>query len=386
MSLTFAGFGVTEQASSLDGSRKTILGQLIAVSEQVLYTSVSLLILVIALTQYTPDKSAANLALTAFLNLPVPFHAIQLGWQRQEERGFWLGSKPMQIGLYSATFLSMIAYGLLVVAQFDISFIGLVILAAFVAVWSNGARWVLIKRGDFLFLLLASLATLTAIIALQFWSLFSGFLDLFCSLVLAKLIFTFALLFRAKLLRSVSQNAYPIENGFDPEVAALAFSRFMRTNGIFIIMTAVAPTAALVGRLVQQAIAICRVVQNPLANFVFFHRAALSQMVLVFQLLLGICAALVFYFVSDWFDGDLPKILGSLSVFCASLGFIGTFILRSEGKRKTAVVVEASAATIFLSLAVFYSQADGFIIGLIASELLLFAAGIFILKQKGKTV
>ncbi len=370
-------------AKALRGKISTsAIGRLTAVLEQVIYTGFALFVFVLAIAQYATEKSAANLALIAILNLPVPFHAIQIGWQSEAEKSFWLGSMPLQFVLYLVTAGSLCGYMLSVDLSLDGLTLAGIALAAFVAVWSNGLRWIMIKRGAFHVLIAINLASLATVISIEFFSIFSGFLSLFYSVVVAKAVFTIALIAESKIKGGLTFAGGDEGTHFDLDVAILALSRFMRTNGVFTIMTVFAPSAAIVGRLVQQAIAICRVFQNPLANFTFFHERSYFKAMIRMQIVFGIGAAALFFIVSTWYDGEVPPLLGSLAVLCATLGFIGIFVMRHQGRKQLGIVFETMAAAAFLGAVLLAYESQGFIIGLILSEVLLFAGGLWALKTR----
>ncbi|MEH6714988.1 hypothetical protein [Parasphingorhabdus flavimaris] len=361
---------------------KYVSERMIVVFEQIAYTGFSLLVLAVTLYRYDPEVSAFNLGLVALLNFPVPFHAIQLGWRSEIEDSIWFGSGATQTVLLLMTITSMLVFSYASSLPINISTVILMILGGVAAVWSNGIRWIFIKLGKFPMLACSSLALLPMFLALEYLSPFPDSISIFASVVITKACFTLILFWRA-----IAEKAMTLAGPFkgrsvDFITAMLAFARFIRTNGVFTIVAIFSPNAAIAGRIVQQAISFCRVFQNPLANHTFFHQRTFFGAAIKIQILFGTVSAVIFLFAGLFLFGNINPVIGGLAVFCSTLGFVGSFVLRYRESKGISVFVETTAAIVFLFTALFFADQDGFLIGIIISECLLFVAGAMVAKLR----
>ncbi|SIT13912.1 hypothetical protein SAMN05421759_1208 [Roseivivax lentus] len=361
--------------------KRNVAGQLAAIAEQVVYTSFSLIVFIIAVTKYDLNVSAQNLGLIALSNLPVPFQSIQMGWRKSTETNIWLGSRFFSITLSLITTVSLASYAALNNTEINPPIIAIFITSGIIAVWSNGIRWIYIKKANFLLLLYASFTSLLALLFLELSSLISGSLSLFVSALLAKLIFTLLLLNHSTRHGWLTLLSQPEDFSFDSRSAILATSRFFRTNGIFTIITIISPSSAISGRLIQQAISLCRVIQNPLANYAFFHKKTSYHSTILIQISLGTIVAIGILIGSQFLGISSPPILSFLAVFCATLGFVGLFVLRQANEKNLGIASESLSALLFLLLAITLTNSHGYIIGIILSEGILFFAGLLVLYR-----
>lgn len=375
------GVGVSKFDATVRVAIGQTKGSIFAIIEQFTYTLLSLLVFIVLVSRYETSVAANTLSLIAILNIVVPFHAILIGWNKHVNEDIWLGSKSLQVILIIIVALSSILYVYGSDQQLGRYSVLPFLLAAVVAVWVSGTRWILIKKAKFALSGALNIASTAIFLGSVYYFSFDNAVGVFFAFVASKSTYLLALLY-LRLVGNLEVSSSGQPQRLQTVTLLLAFFRFLRSNGVFVIVSLISSEAAIFGRAIQMGIGISRVFQNPIANFVYFHWRAGLNLSLITQTAFGTLVAISIYAYAVTTGITSIPLLSAISVLSGTAGFIGIFLMRVNNTRFIAVVFEALSAIIFLLAVIILPTPTGYAIGIIISQSVLFLAGVLVISNR----